>query len=542
MHGRLFKTLLLLLLSGIGNLAAAQNQDTDTVQAPDFVYLLNADEIRFEQHINPDAQRLMGNVVFRHDSMYMYCDSALFFQEKNSFNAYHNVRIEQGDTLFLFGDSLFYDGGTRLLRVRDNVRLENTSMVLLTDSLNYDRQTGLAWFFRGGTLVDGESTLISQYGQYDTGTKLATFMDGVTMESPDYKLESDTLDYNTELHEAFLTCPTKIVSDGTTINSSRGSYMTDTGSAVLLDRSTVNNSDETTFTADSIIYEKDNNLIYGYGQAFVNDLKDKMDIAGDYLFYDRNIDSAVVTGNALLIEYSQKDSMFAHADTFKLLTRYNETRDTVTQRHVRAYRKVRIFKADVQAVADSMEYQMSDTTVTLFEDPIIWSQDQQVLGEKIIIHLNDSTIDHADIINQALFVQSIDTVHYNQMAGREMTAWFKGGQLDHAQVKGNVECVFYAQEADSTMIGMNTTTATLMNIYFMNGAVDHLKIDGKSNGVMYPMSQLEKNKMYLASFNWFEFIRPISRDDVFVWRGKQKEQQLKKNAMSKPVPLPTLKK
>lgn len=541
MFRRLSQILLLLLLSGTCR-AAAQTQDTDTVQSPDFVYLLNADEIRFEKHINPDAQRLIGNVIFRHDSMYMYCDSALFFQEKNSFNAYHNVRMEQGDTLFLYGDSLFYDGGSRLLRVRDNVRLENTGMALLTDSLNYDRETGLAWFFRGGTLIDGESTLISQYGQYDTNSKMATFMDGVTMESPDYRLESDAIDYNTELHEAFLTCPTKIESDETVISSSRGSYMTETGSAVLLDRSTVNSSDETAFTADSIIYNKVDQYVYGFGSAVINDLKDKMDVMGDYLYYDRNIDSAVVSGNALLVGYSGGDSLFAHADTFKLVTQYNESRDSLVERQVKAYRKVRLFRNDIQAVADSLEYRMSDTTVTLFMDPILWSQDQQVLGEKIVIHLNDSTIDRADVLGQALFVQSIDTIHYNQIAGREMAARFRDGQLDNAQVKGNVECIFYAQEADSTMIGMNTTTATLMNIHFRNGAVEHLKIDGKSNGIMYPMSQLDKKIMYLASFNWFEFIRPISREDVFVWRGKQKDQQLKKNAMSKPVPLPKLNK
>ena len=174
-----FLSFFLALVPGFLTVAA---QDTVSVpeteaelQAVDtnWVYLLNADIIRYEEYINPDAQRLMGNVVFRHDSMYMYCDSALFYQDRNSFDAYHNVRVEQGDTLFLYGDSLFYDGNTKLLRVRDNVRLENRTMILLTDSLNYDRNTGLGWFFDGGTLLDEESTLISEYGQFDTNTKMA---------------------------------------------------------------------------------------------------------------------------------------------------------------------------------------------------------------------------------------------------------------------------------------------------------------------------------------------------------------------------------
>lgn len=521
----------------------ASSQQADTVQAPDFVYLLNADEIRFEKYINPDAQRLIGNVVFLHDSMYMYCDSALFYQESNSFDAYYNVRIEQGDTLFMYGDSLFYDGTSKLLRVRDNVRLENTSMVLLTDNLNYDRNTGLGWFFKGGTLLDGESTLISQYGQFDTSTNLATFMDGVSFENPDYQLFSDTLSYNTDLHTAYLTCPTEIKTDDALVNSSRGYFNTDSGDAVLLDRSVITHKEDgAVITGDSILMARETGLMTGYGNVVINDVKDKLDAYGDYVFYDSNIDSAVVADKALVVEYSSGDSLFMHADTFALATRYNETGDTVLYRHVKAYHKVRAFRPDVQAVADSMLYTTVDSSLTLFSDPIIWNEGTQVLGEKIVIFMNDSTVDWVDIIGQALFVQQIDTVHYNQIAGREMKAWFKDGQIERTNVSGNVECVYYAQEADSTMIGMNTTVASNLTTYFKDGTVDRIYIQGRSNGVMYPMSQLEEKKMYLASFNWFDRIRPIDRDDVFYWRGKRQDEQLKHSAMGKPVPLPSLNK
>ena len=256
---------------------------TDSVDAQEsvdttYVYLLNADFIRFDERINPDAQRLMGNVIFRHDSMYMYCDSALFYKEKNAFNAYHNVRAEQGDTLFLYGDSLFYDGNTKLLRVRDNVRLENKTMILLTDSLNYDRNIGLGWFFDGGTLLDEESTLISEYGQFETSTKLATFMDGVSMESPDYKLTSDTLLYNTDTHTAILVSPATIVNEDNIINTSNGSFNTETKNAILLDRSVVEQKNgDSRMTGDSIVYEKDNGHMEGFGDVVINNYKDKID-------------------------------------------------------------------------------------------------------------------------------------------------------------------------------------------------------------------------------------------------------------------------
>ena len=523
--------------------AACLTDSVDAQESADttYVYLLNADFIRFDERINPDAQRLMGNVIFRHDSMYMYCDSALFYKEKNAFNAYHNVRAEQGDTLFLYGDSLFYDGNTKLLRVRDNVRLENKTMILLTDSLNYDRNIGLGWFFDGGTLLDEESTLISEYGQFETSTKLATFMDGVSMESPDYKLTSDTLLYNTDTHTAILVSPATIVNEDNIINTSNGRFNTETRNAILLDRSVVEQKNgDSRMTGDSIVYEKDNGHMEGFGDVVINNYKEKIDVHGEYVYYNQNIDSAVVTGKALLIEYSAGDSLFVHADTFRLVTFYNETKDTVIERHVRGFNKVRAYRPDLQMVADSMQFSTKDSTLTLFHEPILWNEDSQILGEKIIFYLNDSTIDWTHVIGQALFVQMNDSVHFNQIAGREMKAYFKNGEIDYADVKGNVEAVFYPLDSDSTMIGMNTTEGSNLKTYFKMRSVNKIVMIDHSNGVMYPMEKLDRKKMYLSNFNWFERIRPVDPEDVFYWRGKRVEEQLKKNNSNKEVPLPTL--
>jgi lipopolysaccharide export system protein LptA len=531
-------------------MASAHAQDVDAVPAvqagtepvdTDYVYLLNADLIRYEEYVNPDAQRLMGNVVLRHDSMYLYCDSALFYKERNSFDAYHNVRVEQGDTLFLYGDSLFYDGNTRLLRVKDNVRLENRTMILLTDRLNYDRNTGLGWFFDGGSLLDEESTLISEYGQLDTNTKMSVFMDGVSMESPDYTLTTDTLHYNTDTHIAFLNSPATIVNEDNVINTSHGRFNTESKSAVLLDRSVVDqNSGENRMTGDSIIYDRDLGRMEGFGDVIINNYKDKIDVHGEYVYYNQENDSAVVTGKALLIEYSTGDSLFVHADTFRLVTFYNEAGDTVIERQMRGFNKVRAFRTDMQMVADSMVFTTADSSLTLYRDPIVWSEDQQVLGEKIIFYMNDSTIDWAHVIGQALFVQMNDTVHYNQIGGREMKAYFKNGDIDKADVEGNVQAVFYPLDGDSAMIGMNTTEASFLTVYFKMRAVNQIVVYNHSNGVMYPMEKIDEKKMYLPNFQWLERIRPIDAEDVFYWRGKRVEEQLKKSNSTKEVPLPSL--
>ncbi len=139
------------------------------------VDLLHADQGQADKLARPDVQVLIGSVKLRHDSMYMYCDSALIYEKTNSFEAFSNVRMEQGDTLFIYGDYLFYDGMTQIAQLRENVKMINRNTTLLTDSLNYDRLYNLGYYFDGGTLMDEENVLTSDWGEYSPATKLSVF-------------------------------------------------------------------------------------------------------------------------------------------------------------------------------------------------------------------------------------------------------------------------------------------------------------------------------------------------------------------------------
>ena len=143
----------------------AQEQDSVSVKKTK-VYLEHANTLSFDQDIKPDAQILVGNVCFRHDSSYMYCDSAYFYEASNSLEAFSNVRMEQGDTLFVYGQYLYYDGNTQIARLRDLVRMENRQVTLFTDSLNYERIPNIGYYFEGGMIVDSLNQLSSFYGQY----------------------------------------------------------------------------------------------------------------------------------------------------------------------------------------------------------------------------------------------------------------------------------------------------------------------------------------------------------------------------------------
>ena len=503
-----------------------------------YVYLLHADETRFNQRINPDAQILVGDVVFRHDSMYMYCDSALFYEASNSLDAYGNVRMNQGDTLFLYGDRLYYNGDEMLAKVRDNVVMIDKEMTLTTDSLNYDRTINLGYYFNWGTVEDTLNVLTSEWGEYDTQTNDAVFNYEVTLTNPNFVLTSDTLLYNTRTQVATITGPSDIKSNRNHIYSTLGRYYTATEQAHLLNRSVLSN-DNKRLIGDSIYYDRNN----GFGEAFDNveldDFAGKTRLTGNYTYYNELADSAYATRRAIAIDYSQGDSMFIHGDTLRLLTRHPDT-DSV-YRIVQAYRKVRIYREDVQAVCDSLEFNSLDSCMTMYFDPVIWNGPQQVLGEVIRVYLNDSTVEWAHVENQALIVERVDTNQYNQISGREVKAYFVNGNIDRSDVEGNVLVIYYYTEAgDSIAFGMNTTECTYLTAYMKDRQVDKLLIKNQSNGVFYPITQIPTGKDKLPNFAWLNKLRPLSKEDIMIWRGKSNEQKLKVTKRRE-VPLPSLK-
>ena len=502
------------------------------------VYLLHSDVLKkSKKNPNPDAQILVGNVTFRHDSIYMYCDSACFYEKTNSLEAFDNVKMVQGDTLFLYGDYLFYDGNTQIAQVRNNVRMENRTIVLETDSLNYDRITNLGYYFDGGSLMDEENVLTSDWGEYSPATKMSVFNYDVKLLNPKFTLTSDTLRYNTMSKVASIVGPSNIESDANHIYSELGFYDTQLGQAELLDRSILTN-DGKQLTGDSLFYDRNR----GYGEAFFNvefsDTINKNMLLGNYCRYNELTEYAFATDRAVAVDFSQGDSLFLHADTLQLYT-YHLNTDSMF-REMRAFHKVRIYRTDVQGVCDSLVFSSKDTCLTMYEDPILWNAQQQLLGEEIRVYMNDSTIDWAHIQNQALSVEKIDSVNFNQVSGKEMKAYFKDGEMHQVDVLNSVRVVYYWMEKDSTLMGMNVSETSELSVFLENRKMKKMLMKPKTNGTFYPMDQLPSDKMKLDNFAWFDYVRPLNKMDIFNWRGKKEGQGLKKSARGA-APLPNKK-
>ena len=482
---------------------------TDTVPPKKTkVYLIHSNTLSFDKAVKPDAQILNGDVCFRHDSSYMYCDSAYFFEQTNSLEAFSNVRMEQGDTLFVYGDYLFYDGNTQVAYLRENVRMENGQVTLFTDSLNYERIPNIGYYFEGGLIVDSLNQLSSFYGQYSPETKLAVFNDSVQVENPDFTLYSDTLHYDTESKVATILGPSVIVSDSGTIHTSRGWYDTVNNTSLLLDQSQVE-SGEKILIGDSIFYNRDTGMGEVYGNMSLIDTAQHVTLQGEYGYYNEQTGYAFATDSARFLEYSQGDTLFLHADTLQMVTV-----DSV-YREIKACYGVRFYRIDMQGVCDSMQFNTRDSVLYMYTEPVLWNEQYQLYGDTIAIYMNDSTIEYAHVIQFAFAAQHVDSSYYNQLKGNDLKAYFEGQAVHQIDVAGNAESIFYPLEKDGAKVGMNETKSGFLTIWVKDNKLDKLKIWPSPVGSMTPIPDLKPDQKMLKDFYWFDYLRPKNRDDIY---------------------------
>ena len=499
------------IVAPVDSLLAADSLQvsTDTVPAKKTkVYLIHTNTLSFDKAVKPDAQILNGDVCFRHDSSYMYCDSAYFFEQTNSLEAFSNVRMEQGDTLFVYGDYLFYDGNTQVAYLRENVRMENGQVTLFTDSLNYERIPNIGYYFEGGLIVDSLNQLSSFYGQYSPETKLAVFNDSVRLENTDFTLYSDTLHYDTQSKIATILGPSVIVSDSGTIHTSRGWYDTVNNTSLLLDQSQVE-SGEKILIGDSIFYNRDTGMGEVYGNMSLIDTAQHVTLQGEYGYYNEQTGYAFATDSARFLEYSQGDTLFLHADTLQMVTV-----DSI-YREIKAYYGVRFYRTDMQGVCDSMQFNTRDSVLYMYTEPVLWNEQYQLYGDTIAIYMNDSTIEYAHVIQFAFAAQHVDSSYYNQLKGNDLKAYFEGQAVHQIDVAGNAESVFYPLEKDGAKVGMNETKSGFLTIWVKDNKLDKLKIWPSPVGTMTPIPDLKPDQKMLKDFYWFDYLRPKNKDDIY---------------------------
>lgn len=210
--------------------------------------------------------------------------------------------------------------------------------------------------------------------------------------------------------------------------------------------------------------------------------------------------------------------------------------DTVRTRIIKAYHDVRVYKANMQAKADSLFYTPADSTLRWYRNPILWAEGSQQTGDTIYLQLKNKKLRTLQVLQNAFLVNvNADSARYNQIKGRLITAFFHEGQLENMFVDGNAESIYFNQNDKKVYTDMNQTVSSRIKILFKNKEITRIVTIKEPEGVRTPVPEL-KEDVFLTGFTWKPELRPRSKKEVINGRAKAKPTVKKPAAVGKGTP------
>ncbi len=482
-----------------------------SANATDNVILEHSEELSFDKEHGRDYQILRGNVRFRHDNALMYCDSAYFYDTNNSFDAFGNCRVVQ-DTMTMVSNTMYYDGNTRIIKVRGGAVLRNGSMTLTTDWLDFYRDANYGYYADGGHLVDPQFDIVSKVGYYYPSTKVSFFKGQVTMLSGETKILTDSLKFDQSRNISSVFGPSTIYHTDYTIQTTHAWTNTVDRYGRLYNHSVLTSKDGSKMTADSIHFSSLTNVVEMWGDALALDDSSHTGFSGDYAWMQNNPNKGHVIGNACMMDYSNpNDTLFVHGDTI----RYLQSPVDTTKRELYAYPNMKLFSNDMQAKGDSMTYLEIDSLIRLDGNPVLWSDESQITGDTIKIFTLDNKPNWMHIRGNAFVIQQQAIDCYDQLNGKDAKGYFKNSKLDHLDMIGNAVSLYYAQDEYNKLIGINKCEGQMLSIFLHNMKMERIKMTPESKGKMFPPGSMPEKERKLRGFNWREEERPLSKEDIF---------------------------
>lgn len=451
--------------------------------------------------------KLIGNVIFKQRDGILYADSVYQYREREVLEAFGNVRMTQADTITMTSNRATYNGNSRTAKMIGNVVMRDPRMTLTTPSLDYDLKTRIANYTEGGVLVDPENRLESRRGTYDTNTKLVTFQQNVKVTTKDYNITSEQMKYNTESKVVYFQGPTNIKGQQGDLYAEEGTYNT-LEKVSRFGRNAYIVTKEYRLGGDQLYYDQNT----GYGTASRNvtlrSLKDNITIRGQEGRYWREQGISKVSGNPVMESIMDNDTLYMAADT--LLSR--ESRDSSMASMIFALKNVKIFKSDLQAKCDSLSFNRTDSVMHMNVKPVLWSEGSQMIADTVHMHLRNKTIERMYMYSNAFIASEDSLQNYNQVKGRDMTAYFQEGKIRRVNVDGNGESLYFALEGDTTLTGMNKAICSNMVLRFDENKLQKIAFLVQPDASFIPPHELPEDGRTLEGFTWLAELRPTKAD------------------------------
>ncbi len=492
--------LLLFCCCAVG--VVAQNNDSDRIQ-------YKADKLFEFRKKGKKIRRLLGNVVFAQETSTMYCDSALYFVKANVMEAYGRVKIID-DSVTITSRKLIYDGDTRDANLRENVIYTKGEQKLVTEFLDYNMDTEIGNYFNHGVLSDSTNVLESEIGYFYGLQDYALFWNTVVLVAPDYTLEADTLRYNTITKVANATGKTIITTeDETILHADGGEFRTEIDQSDFVAGNI--ETEDYYMEADELFFDDLKKYYDATGNVKLTAKNDDVIITGDEGYNDDFNGISKVYGNAVMRRILEEDTLYLSADTLVSIES-----DYDSAKRILAYPNVKVWRFNLQGLADSAAYFLQDSLLYFYEDPIFWNRKNQIKGDTVIAEITEDQIKNM-FLEQNSFLTSEDTLlHYNQVKGRTMRAVFEESVIDRIYVNGNGESIYYVLDDnnpnDIFLLGMNRILCSNMTIRLVQEEVDNISFYTKPEAKFIPPNELTEEIQRLRGFSWRSDERPTLED------------------------------
>ena len=488
----------------------------------------------------PGAVILTGNVQILHDGVRITCNKAYYFQDENYAKLFGNVKMNQGDSLFMDSRYAEYNGNKKFAYATGSVVMRSPEMTLTTDTINLDRAIQQAYYNTYGTIVNKENTLKSKSGRYVIGQKKYEFRTAVTLTNPKYVLKSNHLDYYTNSGHSYVFGPSTITSKEDFIYTEKGYYDTRKREAKLYTNSYIR-YDTQLIRGDEMYYDQNKQYATATRNVKVTDTVNKFFGSGHFAEVFRAKDSIILTQHAMAVTLVEADSLYSHAK--KMIVTGKEG-----NRVMRGFNDARFYKIDMSGKCDSIHSDEAKGLTQMIRRPVVWNGESQLTGD--IIHLisdnKTEKLDSLKVLNNAFIIQK-DTLGkgFNQVKGVNLYGKFKDNKLTEVDLVKNTEKIYFMYDDGNSLIGIDKGKSSTIHLDIENNEIVAITSSKNIESFSYPDKELPENVRKLRGFLWRgdEMIR--SKEDIFPQEEKdlhekiRQETSAKKTKEDKPMePLP----
>ncbi|SDE92955.1 OstA-like protein [Epilithonimonas hungarica] len=471
-----------------------------------------------------------GNVQFEHQGSVLTADEVVFYQKENFLKAIGNVVLTTPDGNRITAEEMEYDGNTERGIARKNVVLTDPKQTIKTETLYYDKIPNTAYFNTGGTIYSNDgSVMYTRSATYYLNTKMIDFIGRSNIETDKYTIVSDNIKQNQNTGVSDFTGPTTIRDKRNPINyvyTESGSYNSKTGESFLNKNSRIHNNGKI-LTGDKLYFNRNTGFGKGTGNVMLDDPQQKRFIKGGYGEIYEKKDSAMVTDKPYAVKILSKDSAYFSAEKFITFQKPDSTNALKKKSYLRAFRKVRIFKTNMQGRADSLSFNETDGEMHLMRKPILWMGVKQVTGDEIRVYSNPEKeiTDSIRVLGNAFAISKADSLNlkdeFNQIKSKNMIVYLNNNAIDSAKAVGNAQAITYADDTNEktkevTRIGVALSTCGEIVAQFLERRLEVIDCNIGANTDTYPMSKISKAERFFKDFNWNTKDRPQKWGDIFL--------------------------